>query len=56
MLLMCPLIRAGYQDVIQIDKHIVQVCQYLVHQPLECLACIPKSKQIHEKNQKQQIS
>jgi hypothetical protein len=40
LLLVGPLIRAGYQNVVQVDKYIVQARQGLVHQPLECLLCI----------------
>jgi len=49
VLLVCLLVWAGYQDVIQVHKHKVQARQNLVHQPLECLDCIPKSKRHPQK-------
>ncbi len=40
VLMVWLLVWTGYQDIVQVDKHIVQACQDLVHQPLECLARI----------------
>lgn len=35
---------AGYQDIVYVDKTEVETSKNFIHEPLECLSCVPETK------------